>query len=52
MQILLLGYPGFVGKNVGEVLEKNNFLWVVASRKTGIDLRDVAQVEKLLSEVQ
>jgi GDP-L-fucose synthase len=52
MKILLLGHTGFVGKNVGEVMEKNNLSWVGASRKTGVDLRDVSQVEKLLAEVQ
>lgn len=52
MKILLLGHTGFVGKNTGEVLTKNNLEWIGASRSSGVDLRDVEQVEKLLSEVQ
>ncbi len=43
MKIILLGDTGFVGRNVAKVLSENNVPFVGASRKSGIDLREVAQ---------
>lgn len=41
MKVALLGATGFVGKNIGAVLTENNIHFAPASRKTGVDLRDV-----------
>jgi GDP-L-fucose synthase len=51
MKTLLLGHTGFVGKNVGEVLTQKGVPWEGASRSTGVDLRDVKQVEVLMAKV-
>lgn len=43
MKIVLLGGTGFVGKNVAEVLRKENIEFVNESRSNGIDLRDLIE---------
>lgn len=43
MKIALLGHTGFVGQNIAETLSENDLEFVGASRKTGIDLRNVNQ---------
>lgn len=40
MKIALLGGDGFVGLNVKECLEEKKYAYDIASRKTGVDLRD------------
>ncbi len=42
-KIIVLGGTGFVGKNVCECLDENKIEYIIASRKTGIDLRDSKQ---------
>ncbi len=43
MKIALLGGDGFVGRNVAEVLDQNKIPFQIASRRTGVDLRDLDQ---------
>lgn len=50
MKIALLGGTGFVGKNVEEVLKEHNIPVVVASRSTGVDLRNVGQTKDFLNQ--
>jgi GDP-L-fucose synthase len=50
MKVALLGGTGFVGKNVEEVLKEHNITVVVASRSTGVDLRDVGQTRDFLDQ--
>lgn len=50
--VLILGGTGFVGSNLIKGLEKDGMRVVHASRATGTDLRDVAQVSVLLRSVR
>lgn len=43
MKIVLLGANGFVGTNVAAVLNENKVPFLRASRKSGLDLREVSQ---------
>lgn len=52
MKILVLGGDGFVGSNVVEILKFNGFDPIIASRKTGCDLRDIDQVIGLYCRVK
>ena len=51
MKILILGGDGFVGTNVNNVLVEQGFSCVVASRKTGVDLRNIDQVVELYRKI-
>jgi GDP-L-fucose synthase len=51
-KIVLLGGTGFVGKNVCECLDENNMEYIIVSRKTGVDLRDLKQCIHLFSETK
>jgi GDP-L-fucose synthase len=52
MKILLLGHTGFVGKNVHIELSKNNKNEIIGkSKSTGLDLLDLSQVTKTISEI-
>ncbi len=44
MTVLILGGDGFVGSNVNLVLTEKGFNCIIASRKTGYDLRNLDQV--------
>lgn len=50
--ILILGGTGFVGRNVCEVFQENRVKFEIASRKTGVDLRDLDQNTKLLKAIR
>jgi len=50
-KILILGGNGFVGKNVCEVFDENNINYSVASRNTGVDLRDLKQCLQLFDKI-
>ena len=52
MKIALLGHTGFLGKNVAEQLAHAGVAYVGASRSSGVDLRDPAQVVEFLAAVQ
>lgn len=45
---LILGHTGFVGRSVSELWNAEGLIWHGAARSTGVDLRDVRQVEELL----
>ena len=47
MNILVLGGDGFVGKNVVNVLKEKGYTPHIASRKTGVDLRNLSEVVEL-----
>lgn len=51
-KILILGGTGFVGKNVCEVFDENKIAYSVASRTTGVDLRDLDQCMRLFEEIK
>jgi len=48
--VIVLGGTGFVGKNVCECLGDSNIVFSVASRSTGMDLRNLDQCMELLSK--
>jgi GDP-L-fucose synthase len=48
MKILLLGHTGFAGQNVAQVLKEGDLSYSVASRSTGLDLRDTQKVKDFL----
>lgn len=48
--ILILGHTGFVGRNVSDVIQRENFSWSGASRSTGVDLRNARQIEDILKK--
>lgn len=50
MKILLLGGTGFVGSNLAEVLRENDLEFVIASRKTGLDLKAADQTVSFLQK--
>ncbi|OON67330.1 NAD-dependent epimerase/dehydratase family protein [Hymenobacter sp. CRA2] len=50
MKVVLFGANGFVGSNVAEVLRENGVTPIEASRATGLDLRDTAQVTEFLKK--
>jgi GDP-L-fucose synthase len=52
MKILILGGDGFVGTNVKNVLVSDGFECVIASRKSGIDLRNIEEVVDLFKKNQ
>lgn len=52
MKVVLLGGSGFVGRNITEVLNENGISFTVASRSTGIDLRNKDEVIACLSKAQ
>src|SRR5579872_6475060 len=43
MKVALLGGDGFVGRNIAGTLRGNDIPFEIASRRTGVDLRDVDQ---------
>ena len=49
-KIVLLGGTGFVGRNVADVLNENKVPFVIASRRTGVDLRDPFSCEQFLKK--
>jgi GDP-L-fucose synthase len=51
-KIVVLGGTGFVGRNVCESLQENNLEYVVASRRTGVDLADTGQTMAFLEQAQ
>ncbi|WP_448697798.1 NAD-dependent epimerase/dehydratase family protein [Mucilaginibacter sp. AW1-3] len=51
-KILLLGATGFAGSNVARILTKAGIEYTGSSKTNGTDLRDIAQVEALLSNVK
>lgn len=51
-QVLVLGGTGFVGQHVVRRLEREGIKAVVASRRTGLDLRDYLAVRRYLDDVQ
>jgi GDP-L-fucose synthase len=52
MKIAVLGHTGFLGKNVVEHLKQAGVDYAVASRSTGVDLRQPAQAAAFLREAQ
>lgn len=50
MKIVLLGATGFAGKNVAEILEKNNYKVTKVSRQNGYDLRELGENLRFLKE--
>jgi len=52
MNITVLGGTGFVGKNVCEVLNENNYSYTVGSKSTGLDLRDLDSCIKFFKEAK
>jgi GDP-L-fucose synthase len=52
MKVLILGGDGFVGSNVKNVLEEEGFLCVIASRKTGVDFRNLDEVVAMYKKTQ
>lgn len=51
MKVLLLGHTGFVGTNMLNLLNRFNIEVHGASRTNGYDLREQAQVEKLITSL-
>jgi GDP-L-fucose synthase len=52
MKVLILGGDGFVGTNVKNVLEEQGFSCVIASRKTGVDFRNLKEVVSMYKKTQ
>lgn len=52
MKVLILGGDGFVGTNVKNVLVSEGFECTIASRKTGVDLRNLEEVVDLYKKNQ
>lgn len=52
MKVLILGGDGFVGTNVKNVLEEQGFQCSIASRKSGVDLRNLEEVVSLYKKIQ
>ncbi|EKE02191.1 MAG: hypothetical protein ACD_20C00413G0015 [uncultured bacterium] len=52
MSIVILGGTGFVGKNVCEALEENDYSYIVGSRSTGLDIKNSESCIKFLQETQ
>ena len=52
MKVLILGGDGFVGTNVKNVLEEQGFQCFTASRKSGVDLRNLEEVVTLYKNIQ
>lgn len=52
MKILILGGNGFVGTNVKNVLVSEGFECSLASRNTGVDLRNLDEVVNLYKKIQ
>lgn len=50
MKIVLLGATGFAGKNVAEILEKNNYKVTKVSRQNGYDLRELGENLRFMKE--
>ncbi len=50
MKIALLGGTGFVGKNIAEILTENKIDFSVASRATGVDIREIDAVAGYLDQ--
>lgn len=52
-KILLLGHTGFLGKNLHEKLfNEKNFIVHVASKSSGVDLREWNQVDELFGKIK
>jgi GDP-L-fucose synthase len=52
MKVLILGGDGFVGTNVKNVLVDQGFQCFTASRKTGVDLRNLEEVISLYKKIR
>lgn len=51
-KILIIGAFGFMGKNVSKIFENSNYEIFKESRKTGLDLSNLASIEKKLSLIK
>ena len=52
MKVLVLGGDGFVGTNVSQVLKEQGIECIIASRKTGYDLRNLDEVISLYNLIK
>ncbi len=51
-KIVVLGGTGFVGKNVCECLDENKMEYAIASRRTGVDLKDSKQCIQFFNQTK
>lgn len=51
MKVLVLGSTGFIGKNLTNRLQKENYEVCTAQRSTGTDIRDYNQIYKKIREI-